>query len=373
MLHLDIPTLAQFDVLSQVRADACVSIYLPTTPLSQRADASRIELGNLLKEALLQLEAQNFHKSGRMAIKESVEHLTEDYDFWRFQANSLAVLVTPDQIRTFRLANALRPQVVVSRRFHLKPLLRAITFPHVALVLALSENSVRLIEVFAEGHPVEVEVPDLPKDFASAVDLENLNDPSQAGRLRGLEGKKTLLTKYARKVDIAVRALLAGTNIPVFLASTDPLSSIFRSVSGLTSIMADPIAGNADRTSDIELGAAARPLLDRLYERQLEDIRARMETFRQERRAVTDLSDVARAAAMGAIDVLLVDIDAVVPGTFDETTGRITLTDDPSKDHYGVIDAIATHALSTGSRVMAVRQEDIPDGQHVAAILRYAL
>jgi hypothetical protein len=86
-----------------------------------------------------------------------------------------------------------------------------------------------------------------------------------------------------------------------------------------------------------------------------------------------DLSDVAHAAARGAIDVLLVDSDTLVSGTFDEATGRITLTDEPSKDDYGVIDADAIHALATGSRVMAMRQAHIPDGQHAAAILRYAL
>ena len=64
MLHLDIPTLEQFQLLSQVRADACVSIYLPTTPLSQHAEADRIALGNLLKTALGQLADTDFDKRG---------------------------------------------------------------------------------------------------------------------------------------------------------------------------------------------------------------------------------------------------------------------------------------------------------------------
>ena len=51
MLHLDLPTMAQFTQLSRTRADACVSIYLETTPLTQHTDAARIELGNLLKTA----------------------------------------------------------------------------------------------------------------------------------------------------------------------------------------------------------------------------------------------------------------------------------------------------------------------------------
>ena len=51
MLHIDLPTTEQFRALSRARADACVSIYLETTSLSQHTDAARIELGNLLKKA----------------------------------------------------------------------------------------------------------------------------------------------------------------------------------------------------------------------------------------------------------------------------------------------------------------------------------
>src|SRR5271169_3520584 len=113
-----------------------------------------------------------------------------------------SILATPEHIRTFRLANALLPQVEVSGRFHLKPLLRAITFPHVAFVLTLSENNTRLIEVFADGAPVEVRVPDLPRDAASAAGRASVNDRSPSGRIQGSEGKKVRLAQFARKAPV---------------------------------------------------------------------------------------------------------------------------------------------------------------------------
>ena len=54
----------------------------------------------------------------------------------------------------------------VSRR---QPLLRALTFPHVGLVLALAQGSVRLLEVVEGLAPAEVHVPELPRDVASAA------------------------------------------------------------------------------------------------------------------------------------------------------------------------------------------------------------
>src|SRR5947207_4757142 len=124
MLYVDIPTLDQFKSLAQIRADACVSIYVPTTPLSQEIQASQIELRNLFSDATKQLNAASFDKRRLGSLSELVQDVVDDDEFWRFQANSLAILATPDHIQTFRLANRLSPTVQVSDRFHLKPLLR---------------------------------------------------------------------------------------------------------------------------------------------------------------------------------------------------------------------------------------------------------
>ena len=169
MLHVDMPTRSEFSSLAEIRADACVSIYLKTTPLTQEVGASRIELGNLVREAQKQLEDDGFDKRRLAALLEQLDDLLDDDPFWRFQANSLAIFATPDSIRTYRLANDLISMVQVSDRFHLKPLFRAITFPHSAFVLALSENAVRLVETHADLPPATIKVPGMPKDAASSV------------------------------------------------------------------------------------------------------------------------------------------------------------------------------------------------------------
>jgi hypothetical protein len=51
-----------------VRDGLCVSIYLPTTPITPDADAGRIELKNLGAAALNQLEAAG---ADRAAVLES--------------------------------------------------------------------------------------------------------------------------------------------------------------------------------------------------------------------------------------------------------------------------------------------------------------
>ena len=124
MYHVDMPSAAEIGDLNLIRSEACVSIYLPTTPLSRETEASRINLGNLVKKAISQLEDNGFDKRRILPLQEQFDDLIADDDFWNHQANSLAILATPDSLRTYRMANKLTDAVEVSDRFHLKPLLR---------------------------------------------------------------------------------------------------------------------------------------------------------------------------------------------------------------------------------------------------------
>ncbi len=230
MLYVDIPSLADLKSLAAHRGDICVSIYLPTTPVSQETAGNRIELKNLAHEAVRQLEAADADKRRVAALKEHLDDLVDDDEFWRFQARSLAVLATPDSARTFRVPNALTPIVEVSDRFHLKPLLRTIAFPNTCFVLALAEGAVHLIQVSAELPPAVVRVDGMPKDAASAAGRASINSRSPSGRIQGSEGQKVLLRQFARKVDHALRGLLTGSDLPLLLAASEPLASIYRSV-----------------------------------------------------------------------------------------------------------------------------------------------
>src|SRR5690242_11684718 len=189
ILPTDAPTRAQVERLLAAREPASVSIYLPTSPAS-RGDAERIELKNLAAEAARQLREAGTARADVSAIEEELADLVDDDEFWRHQARSLAVFVTPAGAATFRLPNQLVAMVEVSDRFHLKPLLRTLTFPHTAFVLALSQSGVRLLEIAPELDPTEIRVPDMPKDVASAVGKSSINDRAPSGRLQGTRARR---------------------------------------------------------------------------------------------------------------------------------------------------------------------------------------
>jgi len=371
MLYVDLPTEAEVVALARHRGDLCVSLFLPTTPLTQETAGDRIALRNLAADASRRLLASGADQRRVAALSEHLDALADDDDFWRFQARGLAIFATPEHIHTFRMASTLRQLAEVSDRFHVTPLLRAITFPHVAYVLALAENAVRVVEVSADLPATAVRVEGMPADAASAAGKASLGDRSPAGRIQGSEGKKVRLRQYARKVDHALRGLVAGSGVPLVLAAAEPLASLYRAVSSYPDIAAAGIDGNPEAMSDAELAEHARVVLDALYRTELATWRETFATREPQGRVTTDVAQAARAATFGAVDTVLVDIDRTIPGGIDETTGVVTYAEASSADSYDVVDEIARRVLLNRGRVLAVRAGDIPRGEPLAAILRY--
>jgi hypothetical protein len=391
MLHIDIPTLEEFKALAQIKGETCVSLYLPTSPLGTNAKVSRTAFKDLAKEALSQLKEAGADKSKIAVFEERFDHLAgadqdvQDEDkirkrqrakpdpiesFWHYQANGLAVLATPNMMQTFRLPNPPKPLAEVADRFHLTPLIRAMTSPHDVFVLALAEESVRLVHAFANFPPERLQVPDLPRNAEEATRRPSVHVRAPRGRLQNLEGEKVLLHQYVRKVEQAIHSVLAGRNAPLVLAAAEPLASMFRSLNTYPKLADEMIEGNPDLKTDAELEDAAIPILDRLYSRELKAVIALYDELKP-RRATTDVSYAAHAATAGAIDQLLVDLDAVVPGLVSDIDGSVTYSASDDAETYSVVDEVARRALYTGARVMGARKKELPDRAPLAAILRY--
>jgi hypothetical protein len=218
MLHIDIPTLAEFKALALIKNETCVSLYLPVSPLVDNIRANRIAFKDIAREALSQLREAGADKSKIAVFEERFDHIAgADHDvqdedkirklqrakpdqidtFWHYQANGLGVLTTPGMMRMFRLPP--KPLAEVADRFHLTPLIRAMTSPHDVSVLGLAEESVRLIHAFADFPPERLQVPNLPRNAEEATRRPSIHVRAPRRRLQNLEGEKVLLHQYVRK------------------------------------------------------------------------------------------------------------------------------------------------------------------------------
>lgn len=368
MLHTDIPTERELRDLASHRSSHCVSIYLPTGPHPVDVERSRIALSTMLAAAVEQLEAGGADRDDIEAMRDAVTALVDDDYFWSYQSHSLAIFAAPDGLRTYRVPNRLTATVQVSDRFHLKPLLRTLTVPQGAFVLALSQNAVRLIEISADAPAVEVAIEGMPAD-ASWI-LATRGDRGSAS-IAGDQWETPLLGNYARQIDRALRSTLVAARLPLIIAAAEPLASIYRSVCRYSGLVSESIVGNPDLLSADELAAIARPILDRLAADDIAALAARVTEAIGTGRGSADLSDLARAATYGAIDTLMIDIDRAISGTLDEQSGALALSEHDDAVDYGVVDEIARRALLSGAHVVAVRSAEMPGGAAAAGILRF--
>ncbi|WP_220700715.1 hypothetical protein [Mycetocola tolaasinivorans] len=352
-----------------------MSLFLRTSPVPAQNESAPVEFENLAKAALERFRAAHPDGEGRELIAgltEQINDILQDTPFWRHLSHSIAAYITPTSLRTFRLPNRLSNSVEVSDRFHLKPLLRAVTFPHTAFVLALSQNAARLIEVTADAPAHEVTVPNLPTDAIDALAVPSISGRAPNGKIEGSEGKKVRLRQYARAVDKALRPFLSGRSTPLILATTEPLLGIYPSVNSYPNLLAEVIEGNPDPLTPGELDTRARPILDRRYAERVAAERDRFNGLVSAGRTTTEIDAIARAATFGAVETLVVDFDYVLPGTVDENSGAVTLDRGDTPDAYGVIDEVVRRSLLSGAKVWAVRAADLPDETGAAAILRFS-
>lgn len=368
-MYVDLPSEDEVRELLEVTGTPCVSIYMSTTPQPDDAAAERISFKNLASEAMERLADRGLDKKELTAFADALGDIDDDPPFWRQQARSLAVFIAREELHVHRLANRLDSGVTVSDRFHVKPLMRALTVPSAGFVLSLSQGAVRLLEFGDDYGPFEAEVEGLPSDMDTFVrTVPGASGFSDVG-VQSPDGQDSRLRKYSRRVDRSVRATLRGLDVPVVLAATDPLRSVFRSISTLATLTAETIDGNPDRVSDGDLVASARRIVDAENARRLRDLRDRFETRAGQRQTAVDLADLARAATIGSVETLFIDIDASIGGSIGDD-GALSLEDDDRS--HDVVDELARRVLRTGGSVMAVRSEDVPGGAAAAAILRYA-
>lgn len=370
-MHTDLPTTAQIDLLMADRHPASVTIYLPTDPVTD-GERERIGMKNAAAEAVAELHARGIDKRDVATIEHHLDELVDDTHLWSHAARTLAVFATPDSVRTFRLPNDLHAQVHVGDRFFTKPLMRAVTFPHTVYVLRLSQHEVRLSEVLSGDVMFDISVPGLPQSVDHVTASSGAPGRAPRKNITSAEGDKVRMAQFARRVDEALRPALDGKS-PLVVAAAEPLASIFTSACTYPLLADEVIAGNPETTADGDLTRRAREILDHTYQKQLAAANDLFEQRRSSDRAVTDIADAARAATLGMVDTVFVDIDDVVWGRIDETTGAVTYCDEHDDGAVGVIDEIVRRVWSAGGTVMAIRAEEVPGDSTVAAILRYPL
>ena len=374
----------QLKELFQVTAGPAVSIYMPTHRKGPDVAAQPLRLRAALQQVKRLLADSGVQKPESMLT--SFETLVGNEEFWRHQADGLAMFASDGLTKLYRLPAAVPDLVVVAPTFHTRPLVEYLQAPERYWVLALSQKEVRLWEGTVSGlTPVNLET--VPTNLRSALGFQiekdrlsmhssggHGNKPIFHGHGAGKDDTNSELEQFFRKVDAGVQTLLADEIGPVILAAVDYYHPIYRNISKLENLAPDGIDGNVNDWDPARLHDAAWPIAQGGVDRKIDRALELWETSYGRGKVESDLAAAARLAVAGRIRLLLSEKGRNIWGRLDPATGNVEVIQegaaDPGGDAVDLVDEIAEITLQHGGRALALAPERMPTDTGIAVVLR---
>lgn len=364
----------------------CLSLYQPTHRANPDRLQDPIRFRNLVKELEASL-ARQYPAKEIAPLLAPFHELAGNDDFWTHPLDGVAVFAAQGLFRAYRLQRPVREMAIVAESFHTKPLMRILQSADRYQVLGLNRQGMRLFEGSRYALDEVRPATGVPQ---AAVDVvgEKEGGPERKSRvyggasapgtatshgtdLRRVEAERDT-ERFFRAVDEAVLENHSRpSGAPLLLAALPEHHNLFRSVSRNPFLLADAIDVDASALSTDALRERAWQIVLPHYLDRLNGLIERFGTACARQAGSDDLSDIARQAAAGRIDTLLIEADREVPGRFDKDSGAIEFAplEDPGVDD--LLDDLAEHALRNGGDMVIVPADLMPGKSGIAAIYRY--
>lgn len=369
---------------------AHITIFMPTYRVGRETRQNRIRLKNLIKVAEKQLIEMGYRVPDAKALLQPAEDLLGPTDFWQNPGDGLAIFLSAATTRLYSLPIRLKKKVVVSDRFHVKPLLPLFSGDGVFFVLALSQNEIRLLQG-TRNVVAQVELGILPDSLSRILKAEEREAhldwymPSGGtgapgrnaaifhGTGAGKENERTKLLDYLRQLDNGLRGVLQPEQVPLILAGVNDLRSLYGEVSSYPHIVETGISGNPERMRLDELHAEAWRIVQPYFQqvRQAAKQRYRQLSGQGSHLISDDLDTILRAALNGQVESLFVAVGAQQWGEFDPANAQVVQHEVYSPGDEDLLDRAAGLTILNGGTVFAVRKDQVPSQKLAAALFRY--
>jgi hypothetical protein len=372
--------------LATVSDDTCVSIFLPTERRGVETQQNPIRFKNLLREAEEKLIDTGMRGQDARDLLKPVQELDE-YEFWQHQSDGLAIFISSNVLSYYCVPLNFSELVVVSERFHLKPLLPLLTGDGQFYILALSQNQVRLFQ--GSRYSVhEMDLENVPQSIAEALKYD---DPEKSlqfhtgtsqggggdrsaifhGQGAGNEIQKDNLLRYFRKVNDGLQELLKNPQFPLIVAGVDYLLPIYKQANTYPHLMDEGITGNPEELPAEELQQQAWNIVQPYFEQAQHQAVERYQAMAGTGQTASNIPEAVSAAYYQRVESLFVPVGQQKWGQFDPETGRVEVHPQPEIGDEDLMDLAAVYTLLNGGTVYAVAPEQVPGDAPLAAVLRY--
>lgn len=303
--------------IAQSTGDPCVSILMRTHRSGRETQQGPIRLKNLLNEASEKLQASGHADN----LLEPLWSLPDNIDFWQHQGEGLAIYLTPDDCRLFRLNRRVDEIVMVGESFFVQPLVCEANATGAYFVLSLSWDQATLYRGERESLTV-VETLALPAKFDELVlprdpevSLQNTSHRSVGntagtstamfhGQGEGEDKIEADRDQYLSLVGDEVAAAIYNTGLPLVVVATGEVTGHFEAT---TKVHVDAkVDGSPTQWSEDEIREHANEAVRLHIKPNHDDFSERFGTAMAQSQAADDLETVLEAATQGKIDSLMV-------------------------------------------------------------------
>ncbi|MGH8015283.1 MAG: hypothetical protein ACREBV_03745 [Candidatus Zixiibacteriota bacterium] len=385
---MDTITIKEIKSLIDSRNGVCLSIYVPTFISGKEVEQNQIRYKNLLRNAEEQLKANGYRPNEIEELIEPLKKYVDDSLFWKYQSHGLAVFRSKNHFYSYRLPLEFKELSVVSRRFHIKPLLPFFNREGQFYLLAFSKGKIRLFRG-SKYSTSEVELSDIPKSLQEALKFDvyskelqfqtgaprhgNRRDAIFFGGGSNEPKEKNEILRFLQQVDKGINEYLKKSQAPLVLAGVDYLIPIYEEANKYPHLINKHISGNPDDLTPEKLHEKAWELVAPKF---YEDQGKAQDRFKQlhgssSRLASLEINEIILAAYDKRIETLFVANDVQVWGSFDSRSLETAIHDSPADGNEDLLDFASAHTLINGGTVYPMPQKKVPRQRPAAAIFRF--
>ncbi|NNE34453.1 MAG: hypothetical protein HKN13_04415 [Rhodothermales bacterium] len=390
--HADLLTRDTLGALLDASGGHHVTIYMPTHREWSAVHEDPIRLKNLLRKARSKLEESGMRAPSASQFLEKAEDLVERDNFWQYQSDGLALFLTGNTFRYFRLPLELDELVIVGDRFYLKPLFELFVDDGCFYVLSLSQGDVRLSQ--CTKHSIrEIRLLDTSLSLSDATrfDQEERHLGSHTTASRAGVGKsgsavfhgqgssaddasmKTKLLQFIHELEPAVRKALTHESAPLVLAGSASIRAMYTSANHYHHLLDSGVDCEPSSLTPEELHERSLALVQPLF---AEARRKAAAAFGQyvgagSMHVASDIESVLSAAYQHRVSKLFLPKGKYVWGRFDKKSGAVQVHSEMRAGDLELLDLAAAYTLQGNGEIYAVSPTEMPEESSIAAVLRY--
>lgn len=369
---------ATLQQLRQTQGNPAVSVFVPTHRTFPDNEQDHIALKNQLK-VVEERVGEEYDKRTAQAMLDAIDAQIADIDH-NYNLDTLAIFATPDSAQVLRLPFDTPERVIVGDKFAIRDLMRNLSQSLNYYVLAVTNDSARLIEGVDDRLVKEIK-----EGSARQKNMKNIPFPihnttlptnSKADRTGSSDDDK-YLKEFFNRVDKSMQEIHGVAPKPVFVMADSQNIGVYEQVCDNPSIIAGKI-DNIDHMDDANPQAfidAVQSLVEQQREARYTTAEGELEKARNENMLRTDLQEVYRAAFEGNAQTLLVKTGYRVPARIDETAQTLQVVDESDENSPNVIDdavgEIIDLAKQNGANVVFMPADRMDDKEPVVLITRY--